>query len=206
MTVELWLIVISLWLFAGMTGASILYRRGHTGWRWMIVCSIAGPLSLAVVLDQIRFVEPDTHPTQLHATRHHGTGEHVVVALPSTPLDADALHTALDRLGPGEVTVIAAAPFEATGDGPIPHAAATAVTTAEAARAALHDLDPTTVIVPGRLPQAAIAYANDHNATTIVVPRRGADSATLRRLVRHAHRHPNVHVVIVDDARTATPA
>lgn len=51
-TWELLVIVIALWLAAGLTSASILYRRGRDGWRWMFICAFAGPFAATVVTNQ----------------------------------------------------------------------------------------------------------------------------------------------------------
>lgn len=85
MTWEPVAIVVGFWLAAGMTVANILYRRGHDGWRWMVVCALAGPLALLLVVDQVRFVEAEAEaeaearpvglgpatPARARGDRHH---------------------------------------------------------------------------------------------------------------------------------------
>lgn len=59
MTWEPIAIVASLWFAAGMTCASILYRRGHEGWHWMFACGLAGPLAFHIVVNQARAADRD---------------------------------------------------------------------------------------------------------------------------------------------------
>ena len=59
MTVELLVLLLALWLLAGAVDAVALYRRRHVGWRWLVVCVLTGPLSVAVVFDQVYLVERD---------------------------------------------------------------------------------------------------------------------------------------------------
>ena len=60
MTFDLLSLLIVLWLLAGAVDAWVLYRRRHVGWRWLMVCILTGPLSVAVVFDQIYLLEPET--------------------------------------------------------------------------------------------------------------------------------------------------
>jgi hypothetical protein len=59
MTVELLVLLLALWLLAGIVDAVVLYRRRHVGWGWLVVCVLTGPLSVAVVFDQVYLAEPD---------------------------------------------------------------------------------------------------------------------------------------------------
>ena len=42
--------------------AWILYGRGHSDWRWLLVCVLIGPISIAPVFDQMYLVEPEVTP------------------------------------------------------------------------------------------------------------------------------------------------
>jgi hypothetical protein len=63
MTIDLLLLLMALWLLAGVVDAWVLYRRRHVTWRWLMLCVLTGPLSVAVVFDQIYLLEPETVPS-----------------------------------------------------------------------------------------------------------------------------------------------
>lgn len=58
MTWELAIVIASLWVAAGMTAASVAYRAGRDGWHWMLVCAVAGPVSVLVVAGQTKRLAP----------------------------------------------------------------------------------------------------------------------------------------------------
>jgi hypothetical protein len=62
MTIEWILLLLALWIVAGLLDAWILYRRGHPDWRRLLVCVLTGPLSIALVFDQIYLAEPEATP------------------------------------------------------------------------------------------------------------------------------------------------
>jgi hypothetical protein len=62
MTIEWILLLLALWIVAGLLDAWILYRRGHSDWRLLLVCVLTGPLSIALVVDQIYLAEPESTP------------------------------------------------------------------------------------------------------------------------------------------------
>jgi hypothetical protein len=74
MSIELLFLLLALWLVAGAVDAWILYSRRRVGWRWLLVCVLTGPLSVAAVFDQIYLVErddadPESHPAGPPAPR-----------------------------------------------------------------------------------------------------------------------------------------
>jgi len=189
-----------LWWSSGMTAASILYRRGHDGWHWLAICALAGPLSVLLVLDQARFVEPQATPLTLtYADAGHGTT--IVMPLAATGWVDSAT---LDQLGPIRRLAIAAnVAFEHAGDRWNPADAASAGALADARDR--HDgLPVELVVLPGRLPDALVAWAAEHAPAMIVTAREAHRPSTVARLARLAAHHRGVALLVTD--HTANPA
>lgn len=197
-------IVALLWWSSGMTAASILYRRGHDGRHWLAICAIAGPLSLLLVVDQARFVEPQATPltlTHADADADAGHGTTIVMPLVATGWVDNAT---LDPLGPIRRLAIAAnVAFEHAGDGWDPVNATSAGALADA-RDRFDGLHVELVVLPGRLPDALVAWAAEHAPATIVTAREAHRPSTVARLARLAARHSGVALLVTDHA--ASPA
>jgi hypothetical protein len=63
MSIELLLLVLVLWLLAGIVDAWVLHRRRDVGWPWLALCVLTGPLSVAVVFDQLYWLESEPAAT-----------------------------------------------------------------------------------------------------------------------------------------------
>jgi hypothetical protein len=59
MTAELVFVLAALWVLLGLIDAWVLHGFGCSGWRWICVCVLAGPLSLSFLHDWIERVDPD---------------------------------------------------------------------------------------------------------------------------------------------------
>lgn len=195
-------IVALLWWSSGMTAASVLYRRGHDGWHWLAICAIAGPLSLLLVVDQARVVEPQATPltlTHADADADAGNGATLVVPLAATGWVDSAT---LDPLGPiRRLAITANVAFEHAGNGGDPAAASGALADA---RDRYDGLPVELVVLPGRLPDALVAWAAEHAPATIVTAREAHRPSTLARLARLAARHRGVALLVTD--HTVSPA
>lgn len=71
MTIEWILLVLACWIVAGLVDAWILYRRGHSDWRRLLVCVLTGPLSIAVVFDQVYLVKRESTPNEFDTSTSH---------------------------------------------------------------------------------------------------------------------------------------
>ena len=74
MTIELVFLLAALWILLGLIGAWVLYEHGQSGWRWFMVCVLAGPLSLSVVYDRMDLADDESSDPDSEAaateTRH----------------------------------------------------------------------------------------------------------------------------------------
>ena len=57
MTIELVFLLIALWIVVGLIVAWVLHGLGRSGWRWTVGCMLMGPLSVALVYEQMRRAE-----------------------------------------------------------------------------------------------------------------------------------------------------
>lgn len=192
----------SLWLAAGMTFASILYRRGHDGWHWMLVCGIAGPFAALLVADQARFVEPEARPHVLGTTGALRGGLTVVIPTAAVGAVGGGM---LDRLGlPVERVAIAAViAFEHVGSaaGAALHRSLQATLAEATHRFAPHAVE--LVVLPGRSGDAIAAWAHDHAPAVIVTTRGTHEPRTLGRLARLAAGRPGVSLIVLDPTALA---
>ena len=64
MTIGLVLLLIAFsWVLLGLVGAWICAEFGRSGWRWVLLCAIAGPLSVSFVYDQLYVTDRDAANT-----------------------------------------------------------------------------------------------------------------------------------------------
>ena len=63
MTIELVFLLTALWVLVGCIDAWVLSEFGRSGWRWLIMCVLTGPLSLSILYDQIVVVGDDSTDT-----------------------------------------------------------------------------------------------------------------------------------------------
>jgi hypothetical protein len=202
MSWEPFVIVASLWLAAGMTFASTLYRRGHDGWHWMLVCAIAGPVSALLVADQARIVEPQAKPTTVDGRA--GTGSGVTVVVPHAAVGAGDTAT-LGSLGVPirQVAVVVPVAFEHVGGTPWDQLRRSMRPVIDEAtqRFAPHDVQ--LVQVPGRTADAIVSWAADHAPALILTTRGAHEPYTVGRLARLAAGRRAVATVITDPAAIA---
>jgi hypothetical protein len=202
MTWEPIAIVASLWLAAGMTCASTLYRRGHDGGHWMFICGLAGPLAFLVVADQARTVERETRPRTIARTGTPRDG--ITVLVPAAAVGAVDAH-ALEHLGltVGRVAVATTVTYEhSVGIAWDAAQDSTRATHAEASlRFAPHPVE--LVVLPGNLADTLARWAGENAPAALVTTRRAHRPRTLGRLTRLAAEHPGVSVLVLDPASLA---
>jgi len=196
-------VLASLWFAAGMTFASTLYRRGHDGWHWMLVCAIAGPVSALFAADQARFVEPEAKPTMIGGSPGPGYG--VTVVVPSAAVGAvDARTIAALGVPIRHVAVVAPVAFEHVGATTSPDLQRSMHPVLHEAtqRFAPHDVE--LVEVPGRVADAVVSWAADQAPALILTTRGAHEPHTVGRLARLAASRRGVATIITDPA--AIPA
>lgn len=193
---------ISLWLAAGMTFASILYRRGHDGWHWMLVCGIAGPFASLIVADQVRLVEPDARPVALGSPRASSNG--VTVVVPAAAIGA-VDGRALDRLGlpVGHVAVASSVAFEHTGSVTCETVELAMQATLAEAKDRFAPYPVELVALPGSTADTVARWAADHAPAVIVTTRGAHHPRVLGRLTRLAAERPGVSAIVLDPASLA---
>ncbi|HET7720038.1 MAG TPA: hypothetical protein VFK43_08735 [Acidimicrobiales bacterium] len=203
MTFEPIVVLASLWLAAGMTFASILYRRGHDGWHWMLVCAVTGPVSALLVADQARFVEPDAEPSTVGG--RPGTSSGVTVVVPASAVGAvDASTLGCLSMPIRQVAVVAPVAFEHIGSTTPSELQRSMRPVVEEAvqRFAPHEVE--LVQAPGRTADAIVAVAADRAPALILTTRGAHEPHTVGRLARLAASRPAIATVITDPA--AIPA
>lgn len=195
-------VVASLWFAAGMTCASTLYRRGHDGWHWMVICGLAGPLSFLVVADQARTVERDTRPRTV--TRVGTPGDGITVLVPAAAVGAVDGHV-LEHFGltVGRVAVATTVAYEhSVGVAWDAVEGSMRATQAEASeRFAPHPVE--LVVLPGNLADTLVRWAGENTPAALVTTRQAHHPRTLGRLTRLAAEHPGVSVLVLDQASLA---
>lgn len=198
---ESFAVVGSLWLAAGMSFASVLYRRGHDGWHWMPVCAVAGPLALLLVADQASFVEPQAKARRVGELGGSDVGLTVVVPAAAVGgVDAGSLRFLGATVR--SVAVVTGAAYEELGGGVRETTEGTVAVLAEATqRFAPHPV--VLVAGPGRTVDALVAWATEHAPSVILSTRSAFAPRTLGRLARLASAHPGVTTMVIDPAAIA---
>jgi hypothetical protein len=72
MSVELVLLLIGLWMVAGVVDGWFLHRRRHPSQQWLVACVVTGPVPISVVYDRTHQAEPDSTPTTAQPPTDHG--------------------------------------------------------------------------------------------------------------------------------------
>ena len=91
------LLIAFFWVLLGLVGAWICAEFGRSGWRWVLLCAIAGPLSVSFVYDQLYVTDRDAADTRSD---------------PSAPADRARV------VGDDESGSTAVAPAKQSGDDP----------------------------------------------------------------------------------------
>ena len=186
----------ALWVAAGMTAVSVLYRRGHDGWWWFAVGALAGPLTGLFVADQARYVEPEVTPARVGPLPRTPGG--VVVVAPSRLEELDAVAAAVDRIAPsGPVEVVTALPYEAKR-APQHDRHLDAVADLDRAVARLVRHQPSAAVLYGPLSDAVVGHAVRRSATAVVLARGAHRPSCQARIAGLATRTPGVTVVLAD--------
>lgn len=205
MTWELALIGASLWLAAGMTIASALYRRGHDGWHWMLICGIAGPLAVLVLANQARVVEPSIEALHISAAAPRRDG--ITAIVPADAVGAiDA--AALERLGLpiGRVAVTSTVAFE-TARSVVWHELQTATDAILAeARQRFAPYPVELIVLPGSTADSMVTWAAEQAPAAIVTTNRTHHPRTLARIVRLAAERRGLSILVLDPVAIATSA
>ncbi len=194
MSWEHFVIIASLWLASGMTAASILYRRGHDGWHWLLLCGIAGPLAALIVVDQARIVEPRATPITIGRATGHTPGVTVVVpAVAVRDLDDAAVRATAGSSASVVIAFPVAYEHLATGLSDIQLAAANALDDARK-RFANHRVE--VVVTPGAPARAVVGLAAERAPAVVLTSQAVHPSSTLARVARLVARHPGVELTV----------
>jgi hypothetical protein len=91
MTIEWILLFLTFWFAIGLIDAWILHRRHHADWPWLVVCALTGPVSIAVVFDQIYLADPGVARDEVETTTaaEEPAADSIELGSPAPDLPAD---------------------------------------------------------------------------------------------------------------------
>lgn len=112
--------VVGLWLAVGVLLGLAMGHRGHSGFSWLVLGSLLGPLAVVLALDSRRHDEALNPVALTQPVIDHRTGcVDVLAGYDGSPESVVALGAAADLLGPrlGRLTVATVVPFDGGAEG-----------------------------------------------------------------------------------------
>jgi nucleotide-binding universal stress UspA family protein len=196
------LTVLVVWLSIGLGIWLVLGRRGHDGFTWFLIGTLAGPVGILVAVDAAQHDESSAPISQLTGHPHAGTVD-VLVGADGSRAARAALEAAIALLGPslGRVTLLRAVPFDAGVDAD--RRAAHAVET-EAAR--YTDLEPGVEVRGGHPATVLASAARDGDYDLVVIGSRGSGPHPFGSTARELATSSPVPVLLVSERGHETAA
>ena len=100
MTAELVFFLATLWVLLGLIDAWVLHESGWPGWRWILVCALAGPLSLSIVDPHVRRTDTDSSTTANASSVANDDAPSDATSLIEWPRDDPETRKPFDRARP----------------------------------------------------------------------------------------------------------
>jgi nucleotide-binding universal stress UspA family protein len=197
---EFLLLALVVWLAIGLTLALVMGRRGHSGFTWLVLGAVMGPLSFPLA-KQAMSKESPAYAREV-ASGIAGVG--VVDVLAGTDGSADseaAVRTAVEMFGAriGRLTIASVADFGTFGERPPWLSEREAIASLERLVDQPSTPKPGAVVLSGRPADALVRYAQAEGYEILVVGRRGRgmSKAILGSTASQLARSAGVPVLIV---------
>lgn len=195
-------ILLGLWICSGAVAATVMGRRGHSSFSWLVLGCVFGPIVAALMVSAIRH---EQHTPAVHVGSASADGSlAVLVGVDGSDAAKAALVTGIAlfgvRIGRLTIATVLDHDFESTSAGRDAQDRAREMLSAHALLAAeLLGREPETVVLTGRPADALVHYARAGNYQVIVVsPRgKGASRVLFGSVASSLSRSVGVPVVIL---------
>jgi nucleotide-binding universal stress UspA family protein len=207
------LIAAGVFLLIGIATAILMGRRGHDPWMWGVLGALFGPLVIALLFARRRGDEPPAEKVLRVGTIATGAATiTVLVGVDGSPESLAATSAVVDLLADRMRSLTLATVLDLDAVDAIriqPEGRSVFERDARAvldeAAARVSGVEPSTVLLGGRAPDALVTYARSHDVDLIAIGRRGTglSEAVLGSVAERLVREPDVLLLVAGRAVAA---